>query len=308
MLLLSMASSEQTTHYESLQLAVDAAGVGTWDLTPATGELVWSARCKEIFGLPPTAEITYDVFLAGLHPDDRPATQAAVEEALNPTGSGQYDIEYRTIGPQAGTPLRWARATGRTFFNEDRTQALRFIGTITDITSRKQSTQLLYDTETALRQREADFSTMANSIPQLGWMAEPNGYIFWYNQQWYAYTGTSLEEMQGWGWSQVHHPDHVDRVVDFVSKAWATGQPWELSFPLKGRDGEYRWFLTRAVPVRNEQGEVTRWFGTNTDVTAMRQLQDQLESSYQDLELKVTFRNLQLEREVQELRAQLGKA
>jgi PAS domain-containing protein len=126
-----------TSAMERLQVAVDAAGVGTWDLNPLSGELVWSPRCKELFGLPATAEVTYADFLAGIYAADRPATEAAVALALDPTGPGTYDIEYRTKGSNPDAPLHWARATGRAFFDEGRTQAVRFIGTIMDITEAK---------------------------------------------------------------------------------------------------------------------------------------------------------------------------
>src|SRR5262249_31310244 len=99
------------------------------------------------------------------------------------------------------------------------------------------------------------------------WMADETGARFWYNRRWFEYTGTTLEEMRGWGWRKVHAPDHVDRVVAKMSQCFATGEVWEDTFPLRGKDGAYRWFLTRAVPIRNERGEVTRWFGSNTDIT-----------------------------------------
>lgn len=121
---------------ERLQTAVDAAGVGTWDFNPLTGSLVWSDQCKRIFGLPVTAVVTYDGFLNGVHPDDRDNTHAAVLRALDPTGSGTYDIEYRTRWQESG-PSHWARATGKAFFDAERTQAQRFIGTITDVTEHK---------------------------------------------------------------------------------------------------------------------------------------------------------------------------
>ena len=123
-------------------------------------------------------------------------------------------------------------------------------------------------------QLEADFHMLANSIPQLAWMTRPDGWIFWYNQRWFDYTGTTLEEMQGWGWRQVHHPDHVDRVIDRISQAFETGEPWEDTFPLKSKDGEYRWFLSRAVPIRDSDGNIIRWFGTNTDVTEQKRLEE----------------------------------
>jgi PAS domain S-box-containing protein len=95
--------------------------------------------------------------------------------------------------------------------------------------------------------------------------------ISWCNRRWYEYTGTTLEEVQGWGWQAVHHPDHLERVVEQFRYAIATGRPWEDTFPLRSKDGEYRWFLSRAMPIRDEQGKVALWFGTNTDITEQRE-------------------------------------
>ncbi len=121
--------------------------------------------------------------------------------------------------------------------------------------------------EEALREGEMGFFTLANNIPQLAWMADEKGYIFWYNDRWFDYTGTTLEEMVGWGWQKVHDPDHVQRVVDKIKHCFQTGEVWEDTFPLRGRDGTYRLFLSRAVPIRGPQGKIVRWFGTNTDIS-----------------------------------------
>jgi PAS domain S-box-containing protein len=121
--------------------------------------------------------------------------------------------------------------------------------------------------EEALRESQKSFSTLANNISQLAWMADEKGYIFWYNDRWFEYTGTTLEEMRGWGWQKVHHPDHVERVVAKIARCFQTGEIWEDTFPLRGRDGNYRLFLSRAVPVRDPKGGVLRWFGTNTDIS-----------------------------------------
>jgi PAS domain S-box-containing protein len=128
--------------------------------------------------------------------------------------------------------------------------------------------------ETALRASEARFHLLADSIPQLAWMANPDGWIFWYNKRWHDFTGATLEEMQGWGWRKVHHPDHLDRVVARIQQAWQTGEPWEDTFPLRGRDGTFRWFLSRALPVHDDDGNVVRWFGTNTDITEIREAEE----------------------------------
>jgi PAS domain S-box-containing protein len=130
--------------------------------------------------------------------------------------------------------------------------------------------------EAALREGETRFSTMANSISQFAWMANETGYIFWYNDRWFEYTGTTLEEMAGWGWQKVHHPDHVQRVVDKISGCFQSGEVWEDTFPLRGQDGKYRWFLSRAVPIRGTEGKVLRWFGTNTDITDRQEAESRL--------------------------------
>jgi PAS domain S-box-containing protein len=125
----------------------------------------------------------------------------------------------------------------------------------------------------SLRESEDQFRAMANNISQLAWMGDAQGSLYWYNQRWFDYTGTTLEEMHGWGWQKVHHPDHVQRVVDKIRHCFETGEAWEDTFPLRGTDGHYRWFLSRAVPICDEHGAVLRWFGTNTDVTESKQLE-----------------------------------
>src|SRR5262249_46311208 len=144
--------------------------------------------------------------------------------------------------------------------------------------------------------RERQFRTLANSISQLAWMADHEGNIFWYNDRWYDYTGTTLEEMQGWGWQKVHHPDEVARVVERIKIAFATGEPWEDTFPLRSKNGEYRWFLSRALPIKDEKGQVVRWFGTNTDITEQRELEQALRASRDLLEQKVSDRTAELSR------------
>jgi PAS domain S-box-containing protein len=123
---------------------------------------------------------------------------------------------------------------------------------------------------------EEDFRTLADTIPQLAWVAEADGYVFWYNKRWHDYTGLSFEQAQGWGWREVLHPDHAGSVAASLQHAFETGEAWEDTFPLRGKDGQYRWFLSRALPLRDGQGRVTRWYGTNTDVTDQRRFEAEL--------------------------------
>lgn len=134
--------------------------------------------------------------------------------------------------------------------------------------------------EQALRDSEERFRALADNIPQLAYMVDATGSVFWYNQRWFEYTGMEFEEAQGRGWERAHHPDHLPRVLERVRQCLATGEAWEDTFPLRGRDGTYRWFLSRAVPIRGDQGRINVWFGTSTDVTEQRQSEDVLREAH----------------------------
>ena len=121
--------------------------------------------------------------------------------------------------------------------------------------------------EAALQESEQQFRTLADSISQLAWMGDADGYLTWYNQRWYEYTGTAPEQMAGWGWQSVHDPARLSEVLEKWKAALATGHEFEMIFPLRGADGMFRQFLTRALPLRDARGKVVRWFGTNTDIT-----------------------------------------
>ncbi len=138
-----------------------------------------------------------------------------------------------------------------------------------DITDRKRA-------EAELRRSEEEFRALADSIPQLAWVADAQGNIQWYNLGWYEYTGTTLEEMQGWGWKSVHDPEVLPRVIEEWTKSLREGVPFEMEFPLRGIDGKFRWFLTRIRPIRDSDGRIVRWFGTNTDVDEVKRAREAL--------------------------------
>jgi PAS domain S-box-containing protein len=147
-----------------------------------------------------------------------------------------------------------------------------------DVTSRRRS-------ESALRESEEKFRLLADTIPQLAWVAKPDGHIFWYNRRWYEYTGTTPEQMEGWGWQSVHDPEVLPVVLERWRASIAHGEPFEMVFPLKGADGRFRHFLTRVNPLRDPEGNVLSWFGTNTDVSEQKRAADELHASEQRVRL-----------------------
>ncbi|WP_017651466.1 PAS domain S-box protein [Fortiea contorta] len=218
---------------------------------------------------PPTAQW----WTERLHPDDR--RRIELESPAVVANSDRYEGEYR-VRHEAG---HWVDVWERGYLQRNsQGEVTGIVGFTTDISQRKQAAA-------DLQESESRFRSMADNISQFTWMTDASGWIFWYNERWFDYTGTTLEEMQGWGWQKVHHPDHVDRVVTHFRQAIATGESWEDTFPLRGRDGTYRWFLSRALPIRDETGQIRRWFGTNTDITEIKQTQEALHDSESRLRL-----------------------
>ncbi len=511
-------------HQERLHAALDAAGVGVWDFYPQTGALVWSDRCKQLFGLPLDAEIDYGVFLRGVHPDDRGRVDEAVQRALRPEVDERFDVEFRALAPDAA--VRWLRSTGKASF--EAAAPVRFVGTIIEITERKQRelqerrlsqiaessadfigyaspegralylnpaglalvgladveeaqrhgiddffapedqyilrTQIMpvveqtgrwigefrlrhfrtgrtipihynlfrvndpatgalagyatvsvdltrrkraeadyrfladsvpqllstlnargdityvnrsvreftgrtheelalhwfelvhpedgarvraawdgalassrgYKIEYRLRRRDGnyrwlqlesspqldaegrvlqwvrsstdihdlkqalqDFQDLADTIPQFVWTTDAAGFHDYFNRRWTEYTGFEPKASEGTElWNQLLHPDDRARARERWSHSLATGEPYEIEYRFKRHDGEYRWFLGQARAIRGADERIERWFGTCTDIHELRGLQEQLQRSYEDLEVKVTFRNLDLERQL----------
>jgi hypothetical protein len=118
--------------------------------------------------------------------------------------------------------------------------------------------------------RERMFHELVENMPELAWTARQDGYVDFFNRRWFDYTGTTLEEMQGWGWRAVHDPAMVEAVAERWNRSLETGQPFEMEFPLRGADGAFQWFLTRVRPYRDSEGRVVRWFGTSTNIDERR--------------------------------------
>lgn len=126
-----------------------------------------------------------------------------------------------------------------------------------------------------IKESEAQFSGLADNIANLAWMANADGWIYWYNKRWFEYTGTTFEQMEGWGWQTVHDPKILPTVIENWQNSIANGQPFEMIFPLKAANGKFREFLTRVVPIKDIEGKIVNWVGTNTDITEQKKAEDQ---------------------------------
>ncbi len=262
------AEEALTAAEERLRLAAKAGGVGIFDVNFKTGEY-WSPEMNTIFGFPSEAEVSFKLISSLIHPEDRKRVSEETEWALTPGGPGHFETVYRVLRPDGA--IRWVRVNGRADFAGDgaKRRVARVLGTAQDITALKEA-------EEAARESGEDFRTLANNIPQLAWMTNERGWTFWNNQRWLDFARMTQEEMQGWRWLEFVHPAHVVRVTEKFRHHIARGEVWEDTYPLRDLDGNYRWFLSRAIPIRDAQGRVLRWFGTNTDVTEQRKREEDL--------------------------------
>ena len=167
---------------------------------------------------------------------------------------------------------------------------------IRDITERKRA-------QAALNENEERFRTMANSIPQLAWIARADGNITWYNRRWHEYTGKTPDQMQEFGSDSVLDPAALPLVMERWKTTLETGQPLDIETPLRGADGRFRTFLTRVEPLKDSEGRVVTWFGTNTDVEALKEAEEKVQRLNADLEQRVAERTEQLETANRELEA-----
>ena len=221
-----------------------------------------SPACERVLGWTPEEMVSkpwYDF----VHPDDVQKSMSESQANLDGKEAIAFENRYR----HKDGSYKWLSWRAKA----DVEKGIIY-GAAVDITSQKTFAD-------QLRESELLFRTMAESISQLAWMGDETGALFWYNQRWYDYTGTTFEEMKGWGWEKVHDPVELKRLLVTWRKALETGEAFEETFPLRSKDGEFRWFLTRANPIRDEKGKVLRWFGTNTDITEQRELAARLQEA-----------------------------
>ena len=276
-----------------------------WDWDLQANRLDWNEAVRAHFGCTPE-ELGHTVegWYSRIHPEDRERVMTGLHAAIHGSQEGWTD-EYRFRRSDGA----YATFLDRGYIGRDASgKAVRMIGSMLDLTERRRA-------EAALRESKERFEALADNISQLAWMADETGSIFWYNRRWFDYTGTTLEEMQGWGWQKVHHPEHVERVTERFRQHVAAGEVWEDTFPLRGRTGEYRWFLSRAHPIRDDRGQVRRWFGTNTDITEQLEAEAQLKEalrardeflSIASHELRTPLTSLKLQLQVTQRRIERG--
>jgi PAS domain S-box-containing protein len=246
--------------YRSLVLAI-AQVIWTQD---SNGELAGEQPSWAAYTGQTLAQYQHRGWLDAVHPDDHASTVDTWARAVS-TGT-PYEIEHRLRRHDG--KYRYFSVRAVPVFADDGT-IREWAGIHTDITERKLTEQTLRD---GVRQ----FRELADSMPQIVWAARPDGTFDYYNNRWYELTGRPVGISGDASWSDVVHPDDQRECLDRWHAATRSGDPYEIEYRLRDKAGTYHWFLRRALPVRDPGGVITRWFGTCTNIDAVKHTEDVL--------------------------------
>ena len=241
---------------------------GSFGWRPATGEIVWSEETYRIAGYDPGIKPTIDLVFQRIHPEDIRFAQETLDSAVR--DGADLDFEHRFLMPDGS--VKHVHVVAHAL--RDAKGNLEYVGAAIDITEQHQARAALEKAFTEIKKSEDQLRIIIDTIPTLAWCTLPDGSAEFINQRWLDYMGLSAEEARDWGWRVAIHDEDSTELVDTWRAAVATGEPFEAEARLRRADGEYRWFLFRAVPLRDELGNIIQWYGTNTDIEDRKQAEE----------------------------------
>lgn len=282
---LRRALLERDRSEQAAKLAIEASSyVGAWDWDIANDRVVADDRFARMYGVDPAAASDGSpiaLFTASIHPEDVDRVTDDIQRAM--TGEGDFLSEYRLL---IDDKVRWVLARGQVYFDRGG-EAVRLPGIAVDITERKQIENDLAETARALSESETQFRVLADAMPQMVWSTQPDGFHDYYNARWYEFTGVPAGTTDGEGWNDMFHVDDQERAWTVWRHSLETGEPYEIEYRLKHHSGTYRWALGRAVAIRDDDGQITRWFGTCTDIDELKKLEQGRELVSQELSHRI---------------------
>jgi PAS domain S-box-containing protein len=238
---------------------------GSFGRRPDGEVIVWSDETYRIFEYDPTTRVTINMILERVHPEDRALVRETIERASD-TGMA-FDFRYRLLF--ADGRIKHLHVLAKPL--RDASDELEFAGAVIDVTEAERA-------EEKIRLSERELRTLVEAIPAYVGTALPDGSVDFISQSWLDYTGFSREQGMGWGWGSAIHPEDVDRVVANWRAALATGAPVEHELRCRRADGTYHWFLYRGLPLRDDEGNVVKWYGTLTNIDVLKETESALQA------------------------------
>ncbi|WP_353062588.1 PAS domain-containing protein [Tunturibacter psychrotolerans] len=243
---------------------------GSFGWRPGCEEHVWSDETYRIFEYDPAVKITLDMIVDRVHPEDRSFVLETVERAS--TSGGSIDYEYRLLFPDER--VKYVHVLARPL--ETDSDDLEFAGAVIDITESKRA-------EEKIQLRERELRTIIEIMPAYMGTSLPNGTADFLSQSWLDYSGQTREEALGWGWASVVHPSDVDRVLANWQVGLTSGKSVEQEFRCRRADGIYHWFLSRSLPLRDDEGKIVKWYGILFDINSLKETESALQAREHEL-------------------------
>jgi PAS domain S-box-containing protein len=239
---------------------------GSFGWSVSTGEILWSEETFRIFQYDRTTRPTMDLIVQRIHPEDRALVQRTIERASQ--DGKDFDFEHRLLMPDGS--IKHVHVIGHA--EGDQCSECEFVGAVMDVTAAKEA-------EERIRQSERELRITLETIPSFVVSTLPDGSVDFVSQSWLDYLGRSREEILGWSWVQIVHPEDLDRLLNSWQAALAAGEPLEIEMRIRRADGKYRWFLGRTVPLCDEKGNIVKWYATTHDIDDRKQAEQKLQRS-----------------------------
>ena len=236
------------------------SSTGSFGWRVSTDEILWSDETFRIFQYDRTTKPTVELVLQRVHSEDWPLVRQTIERASQE--GKDFDLEYRLVMPDGS--VKHVHVVAHAVSEES--DGIEFVGAVMDVTEQHQARAALEQAVDEVKKSQDRLRLVIDTIPGMVWSALPNGIVDFVNQPWVEYQGLSLEALDGQGLARVVHPEDVAEGAAKWRAALAAGRPSEIELRLRRADGEYQWFLSRAVPLRDELGKIVKWYGTFTNI------------------------------------------
>src|SRR6266581_4703320 len=248
-------SLRESESYLAEAQKLSQTGSWAWNPNPNKGIRYWSEECYRVLGFDPAGPLPrFEEFFQKIHPDDQAASRERFEKAIR--DKADLELDYRIVHPDKG--VRDIHVVGRAVL--DRSGDLHeFVGTVIDITERKRA-------EEELRASESKYRHLVDTTPAFVHTALATGELDFLNRGWLEYVGVPLTDLLGWRWTSMIHPEDVEAFVAKWRASVRSGEPFLAESRVRRADGEYRWFIHHKEPLRNELGQIIKWYGSSIDI------------------------------------------
>lgn len=289
-----------TESEERFRLVASSTNDAIWDWNLAANKIWWSDSFYILFGYDKDDEkvCSATFWLDSIHPSDRQRIKESINEVISGKERRQWNSSYRFKKADGNYATILDR--GAVIYNEKGTP-FRMLGAMQDISETEEISLKLKAKNDELQNLIQEFTFVTDFMPQMVWATQPDGYHDFFNKRWYDFTGLDYEQTKDKGWSLVLHPDDYARTWKVWDYSLKTGKVYEIEYRMRRHDGEYRWFLARAMPLRDSEGKIIKWFGTCTDIHDQKMETDILEQRVQERTQELQRTNVELETSNDEL-------